>query len=116
MSPEAVAGHHGSGCHETIKPVERRVSTVAIRDAVIGREIDILAAVGVQWKAGSRHIQCPYSAHADNHPSWRWDDRRKRAYCTCTRSDSIFDVIRKVKGVEFEAAKVATAEKWGAPI
>jgi hypothetical protein len=52
----------------------------------------------------------PYPAHPDQHPSWRWDAVHGRAFCTCTRSDSIFDVIGKVKEVDFGEAKVIAAE------
>jgi hypothetical protein len=91
---------------------ERYVSTAAIRRAVSGREVDILAALGIQC-CGSQHIHCPYPDHADNHPSWRWDAEKGCAYCTCTRSDSIFDVIGKLKGISFEAAKIVAAELIG---
>jgi hypothetical protein len=95
--------------------VEKFVLTVTIRDAVEGREPEILNALAVQWGGGSTHIHCPYQDHPDNHPSWRWDTAKKRAYCTCTRSDSIFDVICKIKGLDFEAAKIAAAEIIGRP-
>jgi hypothetical protein len=95
--------------------VEKFVLTVTIRDAVEGREPEILNALGVQWSGGSTHIRCPYPDHPDNHPSWRWDTVKKRAYCTCTRSDSIFDVICKTMGLDFEAAKIAAAEIIGRP-
>jgi phage/plasmid primase-like uncharacterized protein len=91
---------------------ERYVSTAAIRLAVSGRELDILAALGVHW-CGSQHIHCPYPDHADKHPSWRWDAEKGRAYCTCTRSDSIFDVIGKLKDISFEIAKIVAAELIG---
>ncbi len=42
------------------------VPTAAIRDAVKGRD-------------GRPHISCPYPAHQDDDPSWRWDERREAA-------------------------------------
>jgi hypothetical protein len=92
--------------------VERYVSTAAIRRAITGRETEILAALGIRC-CGSQHIHCPYPSHADNHPSWRWDAEKGCAYCTCTRSDSIFDVIGKLKGISFEVAKIVAAELIG---
>jgi hypothetical protein len=89
------------------------VPTAAIRSAVIGRETEILSALGIQWGGGSQHINCPYPDHADNHPSWRWDAAKRRAFCTCTKSGSIFDVVCKVKAVGFDAAKIITAEIIG---
>jgi hypothetical protein len=94
---------------------KRCVPTPAIQQAVKSRETEILSAIGISWTGGYQHITCPYPAHPDRHPSWRWDAANKRAYCTCTRSDSIFDVIRKVKEVDFGEAKVMAAEIIGRP-
>ena len=88
------------------------VPTAAARDAVKERENDILSALGIQW-SGKQHIRCPYPDHTDDHPSWRWDRGKRRAYCTCTRSHSIFDVICKMKGISLDAAKVEAAEMIG---
>jgi hypothetical protein len=86
------------------------VPTVALRQAVAGREADVLDALGIDWRSGRPHINCPYREHADDNASWRWDTRHAKARCTCTKSDSIFDVVMKVEGVDFEAAKVRIAE------
>src|SRR4051812_18791224 len=37
----------------------------------------------------------------------------RKAHCTCTSSASIFDVVAKVRGIDFEAAKIAVAEMVG---
>jgi hypothetical protein len=92
---------------------EMFVPTASIRDAVAGREEEILKALGIQWSGNSTHIRCPYSDHPDNHPSWRWNAVNAQAHCTCTPSASIFDVIGKIRGVDFEAAKIAAAEIIG---
>ncbi len=76
----------------------RFVATAAIRQAVAGRETDVLDALGVDWRAGRPHIICPYPGHDDGDPSWRWDAHKGRAYCTCTKGDSVFDVVMKVRG------------------
>jgi hypothetical protein len=89
------------------------VRTAAIRSAVMGRETEILLALGIQRVGGSQHINCPYPDHADNHPSWRWDAAKRRAFCTCMKSDSIFDVVCKVRAVGFVAAKIIVAEIVG---
>jgi phage/plasmid primase-like uncharacterized protein len=86
------------------------VQTAEIRQAVKGRETDVLDSLGVHWREGRQHLRCPYPHHPDRHPSWRWDHDRACAVCTCTKSDSIFDVVAKVRGVEFEAAKLWIAE------
>jgi hypothetical protein len=89
----------------------RCVDTKAIRQAVQGREAEILDALGVPWRQGRPHVQCPYPNHDDHDPSWRWDDRRGRAYCTCIeKSDGIFDVVMKLLGLDFDAAKLRAAE------
>jgi hypothetical protein len=94
-------------------PREAFVPTDAIQHAVVGRENGILAALGICWTGRSQHINCPYPDHADNHPSWRWDAVKRCAFCTCTKSDSIFDIVGKVKGVSFDAAKIFVAEIIG---
>jgi hypothetical protein len=91
----------------------RYVITNEIKKAVAGRETDVLDALGIDWRAGRPHIQCPYSDHADNDPSWRWDERRAHAICTCLtngHADSIFDVLGKVERIEFEQAKIRVGE------
>src|SRR5215510_1934253 len=91
----------------------RYIQTKAIRDAVAGRETEVLSALGIQWNGKSDHIRCPYPGHEDEHPSWRWNPVKRKAHCTCTRSASIFDVVAKVNGMDFEAAKIAVAEVLG---
>ncbi|HZA66862.1 MAG TPA: toprim domain-containing protein [Geminicoccaceae bacterium] len=93
---------------------DRYVSTRAIRDAVKGRELEVLEAVGVFWDDGADHITCPYPDHTDSNPSWRWNPKRQRAHCTCIeRSHSIFDVVMRRENIDFEAAKLRVAEILG---
>lgn len=97
-------------------PDERtyRVPTRAIQDAVKGREAEILDALAIDWQAGHPHINCPYPAHDDGSPSWRWDNKKARAFCSCIpASHSIFDVVMAMGDVDFEAAKVRVAELLG---
>jgi hypothetical protein len=90
---------------------ERYVTTRAIGQAARGRETEVLDALGIDWRKGKPHLQCPYPDHTDRNPSWRWDDLRNRALCTCIdKADSIFDVVMKVRAVDFEGAKVSVAE------
>src|SRR5262249_41165821 len=74
---------------------------------------EVLSALGIQYTGKSDHIRCPYPDHKDEHPSWRWNPIKRKAHCTCARSASIFDVVAKVNGVDFEAAKIAVAEMLG---
>ena len=61
---------------------ERYVLTKDIRAAVKGCEGEVLDAIVKDWRDGRPHIRCPYPDHTDNRPSWRWDQRKARAYCT----------------------------------
>ena len=94
---------------------ERYVATEALRQAIRGREAEVLRALGIEWKKGTRTSRCPYPDHADQNPSWRWDERKARAYCTCiaavgTRSSTSSCAC---EGIEFEAAKLRVAEILG---
>lgn len=89
------------------------VPTGAIKEAVRGRETDIIDALGIPWQKGRPHINCPYPEHPDRNPSWRWDEKRARASCSCASSDGVLDVVAKVSGIDFDLAKVKTAELLG---
>jgi hypothetical protein len=90
---------------------DRFVPTPDIRAAIKGHEADLLDALGIRWREGKPHINCPYPGHSDNNPSWRWDARKARAFCTCIDgSHSIFQVVMKVEDVSFATAKVRVAE------
>lgn len=89
---------------------ERFVPTAAIRQAIAGREEEVLDGLGIPWRSGRPHIRCPYPYHADNDPSWRWDAVTRKGFCSCTRGDNVLDVIAKVEGCDFEAAKLRAAE------
>jgi Domain of unknown function (DUF927)/Toprim domain len=93
---------------------DRYVGTHAIRDAVRGRETEVLNALGIVWENGSRRIHCPYSDHDDANPSWRWHSRKARAFCSCIDgSHSIVDVLARCQGLGFDAAKLRAAEILG---
>jgi hypothetical protein len=89
---------------------DRYVQTADIVKAVAGHEAEVLKAIGIDWPGGSKHITCPYPDHADKHPSWRWDDQDRKAFCTCRKVHDIFDVVSGMTGVDFAAAKIRVAE------
>jgi hypothetical protein len=91
---------------------ERYVTTADIRAAVAGHETELLDALNIPWHGGKPHLRCPYAAHADNHPSWRWDERRRKAVCTCGTRD-VVGVVMGLEGIEFDAAKLRAAELLG---
>jgi hypothetical protein len=57
--------------------------------------------------------ESPYPQHEDRNPSWRWDEQRARAHCSCTNGDTIFNVVMKIEGIDFDAAKLRIAELLG---
>ncbi|MDP4026330.1 DUF927 domain-containing protein [Methylobacterium sp. NEAU 140] len=92
----------------------RYVRTKDAQQAVEGREVEIVNALGIPWQAGQRHhIRCPYPGHggADD---WRLNSKG-RAICTCTdrKTDSVFDIAGKVEGLDFEASKIRCVEIVG---
>jgi hypothetical protein len=98
----------------------RYVKTPEITHAVQGHELLVLATLGIDWISGARkHIRCPYPDHGGD-ADWRWDERKRRAYCTCIgkragekRSHSILDLVALKEGIDFEAAKIRVAQVIG---
>jgi hypothetical protein len=90
----------------------RCVITTEIRQAVRGREVEILDALHIPWRDGRPHIACPHRDHSDRDPSWRFDELTGRAICTCG-SHSIFDILMRIEGTTFDASKIRTAEILG---
>lgn len=94
---------------------ERYVRTREAQEAVKGREVEIIEALGIPWQPGQRgHIRCPYPEHggADD---WRFNEKRGQAICTClgSKADSVFNVASKVEGLDFEGAKIRCIEIIG---
>ena len=90
---------------------DRFVCTQAIRAAVRGHEAEVLSALGINPR-GRAHITCPFPDHDDANPSWRWDELKGRAHCTCANGHalSIFDVLCRVEAIDFGDAKIRVAE------
>jgi len=83
----------------------------ALRKAMSGHEVEILAEVGIEWVSGSKqHIECPYPDHDDENPSWRWDEKEARAFCTCSKGVKIIGVVMKKEGLDYPSAKLRIAE------
>jgi len=93
------------------------VMTIAdVKQAVAGRETQILDALNIKWRDGRPHVRCPYMTHLDKRPSWRWDSASSVAFCTCTvRPQSIFDVYMRTKGGDLATACDRIAELIGRP-
>jgi P4 family phage/plasmid primase-like protien len=90
-------------------PKERYVRWRDLKPAIQGRESEIVDKLGISWRTRQTHIQCPLGAHPDNNPSFRWDDKGGRYYCSCG-SGSAVDLIIKVEKVDFEQAKIRAAD------
>ena len=105
--------HTASGASGNSGDSDRYVQNDDILKAVTGHEDKVLKAVGIGWQGGSKHITCPYPNHQDKHPSWRWDDQERKAFCSCRKAHSIFDVVMVKEGCDFEAAKIRVAEVIG---
>ena len=87
------------------------VPTRSIQSAVKGQELDVLSSLGIKWNLNGSHISCPYPGHEDKNPSWRWDEKKAKARCTCIeRSHSVFDVVMQIEGIDFAAAKLRVVE------
>ena len=85
-----------------------------VKQAVAGREAQILDALNIKWRDGRPHVRCPYMTHLDKRPSWRWDSASSVAFCTCTvRPQSIFDVYMRTKGGDLATACDRIAELIG---
>jgi hypothetical protein len=93
---------------------ERYVRTAEIRAAVKGHERELLDALNIPWREGKPHIRCPYRDHGDEHPSWRWDAQKRKAFCTCGPRD-VLGVMMGVEGIGFDAAKIDAAELLNRP-
>lgn len=92
---------------------ETYVKTADIRAAVQGQEETVLDRLGIDWKKGRPHVDCPYPSHGGK-GDWRWDAKKAQAFCTCIeKSDSVFNVVSKVEGVTFEDAKARVCEMIG---
>ena len=90
------------------------ILTDIAKAAVEGRETEVLDALGIEWRQGRPHINCPYPDHPDKRPSWRWCTARRRAFCTCIgATDDIFDVVMKLRASDFAEAKLYVAEVIG---
>jgi hypothetical protein len=79
-----------------------------IHSQVEGRGPEILRALDIRWRPGRGqiHIHCPLRSHADRNPSWRWDDRKERWFCSCG-SGNIVDLVIAMLGSDF-----VTAAAW----
>jgi DNA primase len=85
-----------------------------IYELVAGRQLEILRALGIQWNPSRsrQHIQCPFPDHADQHPSWRWDDGKGRYFCTCGSGD-VLGATMKMRGLQWREAADYVREALG---
>jgi hypothetical protein len=93
------------------------VRTADAQMAVAGQEPLLLDGAGI-GQAASGHIKCPMTRrHDDNDPSFRWDQSRRKAICTCIgqwhpkgyKTLGIFDVL----GLPFDEVKIWACAQLG---
>ena len=91
-----------------VQAQQMQVVAPDIHSQVEGRGPEILRALDIRWppRRGHTHIHCPLPLHADRNPSWRWDDRKERWFCTCG-SGNIVDLVIAMLGGDF-----LTAAAW----
>ena len=101
-------------------PGTAHVKMAELRETCRGRETEILDKLGVPYRSGNPHISCPYPDHRDHDPSWRWDEGRALAYCTCIgtrpgerKAHQIVNVVACIEGLSFEPAKIRVAKLIG---
>jgi hypothetical protein len=77
-----------------------------IHREIEGRELGILRDLSIPWPPprGRKHINCPNPDHADKNPSWRYDPRKRRFYCSRCGSGTIVDVVMLKLGIDFVGA------------
>ncbi len=69
-----------------------RLSVDEAKSALRGREIELLRRLRIGWPPQKKasHINCPFPGHKDEHPSWRWDEGKRRWFCSkCGGGDII---------------------------
>lgn len=97
------------------------VRTADAQMAVAGQEPLLLDGAGI-GQAASGHIKCPMTRrHDDNDPSFRWDQSRRKAICTCIgqwhpkgyKTLGIFDVLGEVLGLPFDEVKIWACTQLG---
>lgn len=88
-----------------VRAHQAQVVAPDIHSQVQGRGREIMRALDIQWppRRGQTHIHCPLPLHADRNPSWRWDDRKERWFCTCG-SGNIVDLVIAMLGTDFVTA------------
>src|SRR4051794_12603693 len=96
----------------------RYVKNAYLFEAMKGRELEVLRAIGINWDASRTHIRCPYPDHQDENPSWRFDGRL--TYCTCIgtrpgdkKAHNIVRVVEVYGRCGNDAAKIRIAEILG---
>ncbi len=82
------------------KELTGRIRAVEARHAE-----QILRAIGAEPTGGSSHMRCPMPGHDDRNPSFRYDPKAARCFCSCrTEGITLTDVVAEVRGLDFMQA------------
>jgi phage/plasmid primase-like uncharacterized protein len=87
----------------------RKLTFSQIKEAIEGRERELLGALRITPPAPGKRIRCPLPYHEDKNPSWRWDASDGCYHCTCSHGD-ILDLIQQMG----HASKASEAAAWAA--
>jgi len=101
---------NGSGGYSAPAPQQRKLSFDEKLRLIEGRELLVLSAVGiVPPKRRDEKMRCPFPDHEDKDPSWRWEERQNRYFCSCyPTSGDVLDIIQRMG----YASKASEALDW----
>src|SRR3954447_5682204 len=82
-----------------------RAVAVDIHQRLAGRERELFRALGIDLPKAGGHRRCPFPDHTDEHPSWRWDQKRHRWFCSCTpKGGTAIDAVARLRGLDLAEA------------
>src|SRR4051794_29029452 len=70
-----------------------------------GRERELFGVLRIDLPKDGSHARCPFPDHTDEHPSWRWDQKNRRWFCSCTpKGGTVIEAIMRLLGLDFAGA------------
>src|SRR5690242_16311473 len=83
----------------------KRRSGADIHQGIAGRERELLHLLKLDLPKNGQHRRCPFPDHQDEHPSWRWDDKKRRWFCTCApKGGTVIDAVMRLLSLDFKDA------------
>src|SRR3954463_2392701 len=76
-----------------------------IHQRLAGRERELFEVLRTGLPKDGSHARCPFPDHTDEHPSWRWDQKKRRWFCSCTpKGGTVIEAIMRLLGLDFAGA------------